>query len=499
MNISISHVTFSYPSALNPVFKDISLAMQEGWYAFVGDNGAGKSTLAKLICGQLTPESGTITKADLLTLYCEQDSDLAPYNLEDLASDWTAHGQNCRQIFDLDERWLWDFDHCSLGQKKRVQLACALYSEPDVLVLDEPSNHIDVETKQSLIQALKGYKGIGIVISHDRALIDKLCNHVVLCEQGKITLRNGIYSEVAKNRKLEHEQTERNRQAAKHELARLERERARRVNLASQQDAKRSKANIDPKDKSAKGKIDLAIYTGKDGVAGKLSKRLDNRIQGAQDKLSELFVQKRYSGSIEPFGTRLHSKYILKLEEQDVPYFDVSLESIHIPELYIGPQDRIALVGANGLGKSTLISKILRMLSEDLNYFYMPQSYSAEEELKQIKKLQSLSQADKGSVLSRIAQLNSDPESFIDAQELSPGELRKLALSLASLEDPTLLVLDEPTNHLDMHSIEALEEFLQNYVGVLIMVTHDEYVVEHVATRVWRLVQSEGGSKLIEK
>ena len=298
MQLLLSHVTFAYPSAQNPVLNNLTVAFPTGWTGLLGDNGCGKTTLARVATGELTPSAGTVTQG-LVCALCPQDADEAPVNLADFALDYGREARGLREAFRIDESMPWRFDELSFGERKKLQIACALWSAPDVLVLDEPTNHLDADAREELARALGMFRGIGILVSHDRELLDKLATRCVSFEAGgKVVVRPGGYTQARSQAELERASAERERSEAKNELARLVAEKGRREHEASRAQARRSKRRIDPKDSDAKGKIDLAVYTGKDGQAGRLSAQMGSRVEAAQKRMAAAYVHKRYDGDL---------------------------------------------------------------------------------------------------------------------------------------------------------------------------------------------------------
>lgn len=177
-----------------------------------------------------------------------------------------------RRDLDVEDDWPWRYDTLSYGQQKRLQVACALWQRPDLLVMDEPTNHVDTPTREAITAALAPFKGVGLLISHDRALLDALCAQCLFMAEGRLTARPGGYSRGRGQEELER---------ARREKKRLAGEAQRRREEASRAVGMRSCRNLDPKDHSGKERVKLAVYTGKDGVAGKLSSRMENRLSRA--------------------------------------------------------------------------------------------------------------------------------------------------------------------------------------------------------------------------
>ena len=394
MQLALTGVTFAYPSAPEPLITNATVVFPVGWIGLLGDNGCGKSTLVNLACGILPPDSGSVTSG-LFCAVCAQDASTPPAELADFALDYGHDALELRRIFHIDDDMPWRFDALSFGERKKLQIACALWKRPDVLAVDEPTNHLDQDARAQLTEALKRFRGIGILVSHDRALLDALVDRCVSFEPGgALTVRPGGYTKAHGQLELERETARRERAEAKTELARLQAEQDRRAHEAARSKARRSKRHIDPKDKSAKAKIDLAVYTGQDGVAGKLSARMDTRIAAAHDRVAASFVHKRLS---------------------------------------------------------------------------------------------ALTPAERGTVLSTVAHLNSKPGRILEGEDVSPGEMRKLMLAAGILRNPVLVIMDEPTNHLDLHSVEALERALAAYPDALLLVSHDRAFLAACTHAVWEV------------
>ena len=203
-----------------------------------------------------------------------------------------------RRDLDVEDDWPWRHDTLSCGQQKRLQVACALWQRPDLLVMDEPTNHVDVPTREAVTAALARFKGVGLLISHDRALLDALCSQCLFMAAGQVTARPGGYSQGRGQEQLERETAVRQRDQAKRERKRLAGEAQRRREEASRAAGMRSCRNLDPKDHSGKARVKLAVYTGKDGVAGKLSSRMEGRLSRAEETLASVKVEKRYDGDL---------------------------------------------------------------------------------------------------------------------------------------------------------------------------------------------------------
>ncbi len=157
----------------------------------------------------------------------------------------------------------------------------------------------------------------------------------------------------------------------------------------------------------------------------------------------------------------------------------------------MGNTDHVGIVGPNGAGKSTLLAHLRRLLATDLSVLDIPQEVEPDAREALVARVTALSPAERGQVLSTVAQLNSEPDRILEGGRTSPGELRKLMLAEGMLRAPELIIMDEPTNHLDLHSTEALERALAAYPGALLLVSHDHAFLRACTTRTWRV---EGGA-----
>lgn len=298
MQITLNDVSYSYPGSTQTVLDGVRAVFPVGWTGIIGNNGCGKSTLARIATGMLTPDSGTVSPRGLVVAYCEQDAAIPPARLEDFACSWEQMAVRLRVDLGVDDDWLWRYDTLSSGQQKRLQVAVALWENPDVLVMDEPTNHVDVLTRRAILRALAGYRGVGLLISHDRELLDALAGQCLCFEGARVVMRPGGYTQAGEQAACDTKTAQRQRRDAKREAARIQAEAARRRNEASKSDAKRSARHLDAKDHDGKGRIKLAVYTGKDGVAGKLSSRMDARLEKVRQTLEEAHVDKQYAGDI---------------------------------------------------------------------------------------------------------------------------------------------------------------------------------------------------------
>lgn len=482
MFLTMHHLSHTYDGADERALDDVSLVFASGWTGIVGPNGAGKSTLVRCACGMLAPDQGAVSPRMRGTV-CDQSTALPPATLEEFACDYGATAVKLRTLLQIEDEWLWRYASLSHGERKRIQIACALSAEPSVLALDEPTNHLDAPTRALVAQALASFRGIGLLVSHDRALLDELVRSCVFVEAGRAIAVPGTYTQARRELDLRRETVRTERRQTRVELARIKAESARRDGVAAQSAARRSARHLDRHDRDGRAKIKLAVYSGQDGKAGKLSSQMDKRIEAAEKRLAGLDAVKERRGSLETAAEPAARKVLAHLPAGSMPLG--TGRALHHPELYLGNEDRIGLVGRNGAGKSTLLNALLRQVTLDKGVAFLPQEVPDEEVRALLDGLQALSPAERGRMLSIVARLESPPARVLDGEKLSPGEVRKLMIARSLLLSPHLIVMDEPTNHLDMRSIEALQGVLEDCRCALVLVSHDERFLDALVSERW--------------
>ena len=493
MQLNLTGIEYTYPAASAPALRNVTATFPEGWTGIVGDNGGGKTTLALVACGILPPDAGSISPP-LLSRYCAQDATQAPDNLEDFALAYDAMAMRLRRSLAIEDDWSWRYATLSGGQQKRLQVACALWAGPDVLAMDEPTNHVDASTREAIRIALASFRGVGLLVSHDRMLLDSLCEQCLFVSNGVAMMRPGGYTQASGQAELERGSAIHARDSARRERARIKRETQRRREEASRTASRRSLKGIAKHDGDARHKRRVAVVSGQDGKAGRLSSRMESRLTAAENKLDATRVEKRYDADIWLDAHPSRRKVLLRMDETFLPLGEVA--TLHTPPLHIGNTDHIALVGDNGSGKTTLTKRIVARLPEIIRTLYIPQEPTETQQRQAVDTLRELSDAKRGRVLSIVAQLNSEPKRILEGDEISPGEMRKLMLAIGILDMPELIIMDEPTNHLDLGSTEALERVLTDYPGAVLLISHDAALVRAATSTTWAITPTEEGYEL---
>ncbi len=489
--ILFERVWFRYESAPSLLFQNLTMSFSAGWIGVAGANGAGKSTLLKLACGLLDPTEGRIqVPGD--ALYCVQRTDEVPELLESLIDASGRQASIVKGQLGIEADWAGRWESLSHGERKRAQIGVMLWQQPAVLALDEPTNHIDADARLMLVAALRDYHGIGLLVSHDRDLLDMLCHHCLFIDPPDAVLRPGNYSS-GRREALREEQTARHRkEAARRQVARLKAEAQRRLAQAQNAERRSSKRKLDPGDHDGRARIDLARMTGASGQASKLAGQMQSRLEKANRAEKGIKIRKRYDLGIWIAGERSRRDTLFRLCSGSIP-LGSRRELVH-PDLTMLPGDRVALTGANGSGKSTLVGRILSGIDlPQQRLTYLPQEIDLRACCEILADARREPSEMLGKIMTVISRLDSRPARLLESVEPSPGEARKLLLSLGIAKQPHLIIMDEPTNHMDLPSIECLEEALEDCPCGLLLVSHDERFLRRLTSIRWHIAPAPMG------
>lgn len=485
-------VSFTYDSSSPPIFHGLEADFPEGWTGILGANGTGKTTLLLLAVGMLKPLNGSI-RIPGSVLYCPQKTDEAPTHLPEFIESPDGSAGELRGRFEIGDDWVARWDTLSHGERKKAQIAVSLWNDPFVLAVDEPTNHVDARTRARLYAGLETFRGIGLLVSHDRELLDRLCHRCLIIDPPRVVLRPGGYTEA-----LALDQAAKTRAREQYDQVRAEERLLQKRAAAKKQETARtharlSKRNIDPKDHDTSRRIDLARMSARDRTSARQARELQGRLDRVSAAAASFDLKKSYNLGLWFQSERARRDVLFSIAATRLPLgTDKELE---IPDLVMRPRDRIGLSGANGSGKSTLVRYLVGALALPADrLIYLPQEVSEEESARVTGELGSLADADLGRAMTVVNLLGSDPDRILASPSLSPGEIRKVLLAIGISRVPHLIVMDEPTNHLDLPSIECLTSALSACECGLFLVSHDSGFLEGLSHIRWEITRQSGDS-----
>ena len=483
MNIlNIEHISKIYGEKV--IFDDVSLGIHSGdKIGVIGVNGTGKTTLLKIIAKINEPDKGQIICGNGIRVsYLPQNPEFSKKQsiLEYVMDgkehqDWKTESEaktilTKLGIYDFDE----GCDHLSGGQKKRVALARTLVDPTEVLILDEPTNHLDNDMVLWLEEFLNSFRGVLIMVTHDRYFLDRVTNKIVEIDKGKLYEYDTNYSgfvELKVQREEMELATERKRQS----LLRVEMEWMKQ-GIKARGTRQRARTERFEELKNAKGP----------------SMQQNVEMDSISSRLGKTTIE------LEHISKGFGDKHLIN----DFSYIFLR-------------DDRIGFIGPNGCGKSTLMKMIMGILKPDEGNITIGDTikigYFAQENedmtgdirvIDYIKNVAEYIQTTKGqaSASQMLDRFLFPPElQYTPLDKLSGGEQRRLYLLKVLMEAPNVLILDEPTNDLDIQTLTILEDYLDTFAGIVITVSHDRYFLDRIVNRIFafeeggHLKQYEGG------
>ena len=494
------------------LFKNLNFGISQGQrVALVGVNGSGKTTLLNVLAGKLLPDEGSVSvrkevsigylgqnpefdeeltvQQNIFSMQNETLELISQYEAA-IANPGTSAEKMQKLMERMDELQAWDFEvkvkqilsklginnldtkikHLSGGQRKRVAMARVLIEEPDMLILDEPTNHLDLDTIEWLEGVLSTQNSTLLMVTHDRYFLDKVANEIAELDNGQLYTYKGNYSYFLE-KKAEREETAAAETEKARNLMRKELDWIRRQPKARGTKAKyRVDAFEELKEKAAKKtaapQLELSVKTTRQG--GKIIE---------VDHISKSFGDKKI---VDDFS------YVFK------------------------KKDRIGIVGPNGAGKSTFLNMLVGNLQPDAGVIDAGQTtvfgYYTQDELEYkedqrvidiVKEIAEVVEMANGEVITASQFLQhfqfSPPQQYTFVSKLSGGEKRRLQLLRVLIKNPNFLILDEPTNDLDIITLNILEDFLLNFGGCMLIVSHDRYFMDRL---VEHLFVFEGNGKI---
>ena len=498
------------------LFSGINFSVTEGRIGLVGRNGIGKSTLLKIMSGDLLPLSGTVTRSGRIGMLQQNIGNDSQQTMAGLfgardAFDMLARievGQGADTDFEQAD-WLLPhrFDEAlqmfglslepqtllsalSGGQQTRAALAALLFQEPDVILLDEPTNNLDRDGRQAVADMLAKWQGAAVVVSHDRELL-RTTDMIAELSQGTLTLYGGNWDFYHARKEQEREGAIRDLEVAQRDVkqVRLKAQEAAERQAKSDAQGRKSRADAGMSKLMLDAREDRAQKTGGrgDALAERNADRAQSQLREAEAKVERVKPMRfNVDASLSPSGRvvlEMHNVSGGPMSEHPI-IRDFSLK-------IVGPE-RIVIRGANGSGKTSLLRLIsgdLQPIAGEIRRFVPIAMFDQQmslidrdttlyENFRRLNK--GASNNDAHAALARFS-FRGESASRL-AGGLSGGELLRAALAcvLGGTLKPELLILDEPTNHLDLDSIEALETALNEYEGGLLLVSHDQAFLDAI-------------------
>jgi ATPase subunit of ABC transporter with duplicated ATPase domains len=485
--IRLEGVSFAHHDAF-PVLDGVSAVFPDGWTGLVGENGAGKSTLLRLVAGELQPQAGRvrIEPDGAVVILCHQDVEAPRAEVSALAARDDGTARRLRGELALDAADLERWSSLSPGERRRWQIGGALAREPRVLLLDEPTNHLDAGGRALVQRALERWRGAGILVSHDRALLEALTTRTARLHRGVLTLTSGDYGEAKEIWEAEKGRARDLREAAKsrERRARQALEEARSVRASAERSLSGRKR--DPKDRDARG---VGAQTRRAWAEARLGgdvRRLRTAADRAAAAVPDATVEVELGRSVFLGYTPSPKPVILTLDAAELRAgVSVLARDVHV---VLRREDRIRLAGPNGAGKTTLLHRLLDASSGRAEQvFFLGQEVDPGEGGAILDRVRALPADARGRTLSLVAALGTDPDRLLASGAPSAGEVRKVLLAEGLARQPWAVVLDEPTNHLDLPTVERLAAALRAYPGALLLVTHDDALAEACTTTRWEI------------
>ena len=480
MNIlNIEHISKIYGEKV--IFDDVSLGIHSGdKIGVIGVNGTGKTTLLKIIAKINEPDKGQIICGNGIRVsYLPQNPEFPKkQSILEYVMDGKEHQDWKTEKTILTKLGIYDFDegcdHLSGGQKKRVALARTLVDPTEVLILDEPTNHLDNDMVLWLEEFLNSFRGVLVMVTHDRYFLDRVTNKIVEIDKGKLYEYDTNYSgfvELKVQREEMELATERKRQS----LLRVEMEWMKQ-GIKARGTRQRARTERFEELKNAKGP----------------SMQQNVEMDSISSRLGKTTIE------LEHISKGFGDKHLIN----DFSYIFLR-------------DDRIGFIGPNGCGKSTLMKMIMGILKPDEGNITIGDTvkigYFAQENedmtgdirvIDYIKNVAEYIQTTKGqaSASQMLDRFLFPPElQYTPLDKLSGGEQRRLYLLKVLMEAPNVLILDEPTNDLDIQTLTILEDYLDTFAGIVITVSHDRYFLDRIVNRIFafeeggHLKQYEGG------
>ncbi len=481
----------------NELFKDINFEIGENEIiGIVGNNGSGKSTLANILSSNENYDKGSVEYSSNISIGYLKQSTL--YSCSDLENTYNGNFSNqfIKSGGELDILGISDINNERLanlsgGEKTKIILADIWSQKNNVLILDEPTNYMDIDGIKWLVQEIKKFKGIVIVISHDRYFLDEVVTGILEIEKSKITKFYGNYTDYKKEKEhrynsqlnmYENEIKKQNKIDEQIEKFKNWSEKGHRDSKTAGLNKSGVKFGLKEKNRARVKKRDKQVKS-KIAMLEKSKSDMPNRPENDES------INFNFNGDIEVYkkNTRIVTAENIKKIFGNYVVFNES-------SFFINKFDKIGIIGKNGTGKSTLIKIILGIepitsgeifVSKNINIEYLSQEILDEDKgattLTLLKRFDKNKQTQARTTLANMGLNSGILNRKINV--LSLGQRMRIKLALISISNVDVLILDEPTNHLDINTKEQLEEAIKNFKGTVILVSHDRYLLSSITNK----------------
>lgn len=489
--ISIKNLTFGYDGNINNVFDNVSFNIDTDWkLGLIGRNGKGKTTLLKLLLGELK-YAGTISKnidfdyfpfevKNKEKIAIEIVNEIAPY-----AEDWeiikeiNLLGANIEILYRT-------FNLLSGGEQVKVLLVSLFLKGNNFLLIDEPTNHLDIQTRDTLAEYLKRKKGF-ILVSHDRIFLDKVVDHIISINNTNIEIQKGNFSSWKENKEKQDNFEIMQNEKIRKDINRLE--------IAS-----RNTANWSDKVEKTKynttnsgSKVDKGYIGHQAAKMMKKSKVMEKRIDKELEEKSKLLNNIDRNDSLKIIPIEARKNPLIIADNLQIVYDKKTIFNKISFEIKNG--DRSAILGKNGIGKSSILKLILGndieylgdlRIANDLIISYVSQSTKdLNGSLKQYAIDNKIDESIFKSMLSKMGVSNLEFNTNIE--NMSEGQKKKVLIAKSITEQANIYIWDEPLNYIDILTREQIEEAILKYMPTLIFVEHDETFINKIATKIIKL------------
>lgn len=400
------------------------------------------------------------------------------------------------------------------GQRTRLVLARLLLSDPDLLILDEPTNHLDIRAVEWLEGYLREWRGSALIVSHDRYFLDRVVDHILEMRLGGMESYRGNYTAYLQQRQ---QRWDLRRQIYEREMERLLKEMDYIKRNISGQNVSQARGRL----RRLSRQVEAIEQLGFEGVTSKNWLEVSSQANISEHMMGVEEVEKRLKSLRGPANRPLHlhlnlkasnrsGDLVLRTKDLAIGYPDEGRPLFNSPDLLLKRGECAALIGPNGAGKTTFLKTLLGqllplqgevILGASLHIGFFAQAHEGlNPQHTLVEEIELLAPgmllADIRNYLARY--LFTGEDVFRRVSTLSGGERGRLALAMLELSNANLLLLDEPTNHLDIPSQEILQEVLENYAGTILLVSHDRYLIDALATQVWEINPDQASLSIYE-